>query len=322
MPRRRYTFRQRTEEEKRNLKIDLAEMEEWQAELKGIMDIFERFDVTEVLSAASLVQDTLSKLFLFHVRGASSQRRQELEKFEKWKQTVTVDRLVRLSHDHSAPEFLRSGVEVNIAEEIRGSHGRIERSLEECRAKGVTKSVWVELFTSKVHSDTIRRIEEDRAGKLKLVADIPIIEKAVILLSEVLSESRRYASRVTKLKEMLHLAEEKKAAIGRFEAKHGKIFAKAAASDKHTRGRAASLKYLVKKTKECPYCGQDLGNRPHLDHIYPVSKGGLSIVENLVWCCSTCNSLKADKGLMQYLTERRIGIEETIFRLHSLGKHV
>jgi len=92
--------------------------------------------------------------------------------------------------------------------------------------------------------------------------------------------------------------------------------------DNQTRGRAASIKCLVKKTKDCPYCGADLGADPHMDHIYPVSKGGLSIIENLVWCCSSCNSLKADKGLVQFLKVRGVHIEQVISRLHSLGKHV
>ncbi|MBS0151006.1 MAG: HNH endonuclease [Nitrospira sp.] len=120
----------------------------------------------------------------------------------------------------------------------------------------------------------------------------------------------------------MFLAKEKQAAIERFETKHGKAFAKAAAADGQTRMRATSLKRLVKKTPDCPYCGAVLGTDPHLDHIYPLAKGGLSIVINLVWCCSACNSLKADNGLVQFLMERGLPIEPVLSRLHSLGKHI
>ena len=89
-----------------------------------------------------------------------------------------------------------------------------------------------------------------------------------------------------------------------------------------TRGRASSLKRLVDKTKDCPYCGSDLGLDAHLDHIYPVSKGGLSIVENLVWCCSACNTTKTDEGLMQFLKVRGFSVDLTLSKLHALGKHV
>jgi len=319
MVRHRYAS-QRTEEEKRNLKVNLAQMPIWQAELIDIMSIFERFDLGKVLSAVSLIQEINDKLFPF--RGYSFQKKEDREKLEKWKRKLTIDRLVWLSDDYSAPDFLRTGVKDNIVEEIRSSFRKTEENLNECRARGITNSFWVSMFTSKVDTDTIRSIEQTKAEKQSLLSEIPKVEEALRLLSEILSESRQHSLRVAKLKDMLSLAGEKKAAIERFEAKHGKTFAKAAAADIHTRGRAASLRHLVKRTKECPYCGHDLGMSPHLDHIYPVSKGGLSIVENLVWCCSTCNGIKADKGLLQFLAERKVSIEEAVYRLHSLGKHI
>ena len=92
--------------------------------------------------------------------------------------------------------------------------------------------------------------------------------------------------------------------------------------DIKTRQRASTVKVLVGKTKDCPYCGLSMGISPHLDHIYPVAKGGLSIIENLIWCCSTCNSIKSNKGLIQFLREKNIPIDETIQKLHLMGKHV
>lgn len=41
----------------------------------------------------------------------------------------------------------------------------------------------------------------------------------------------------------------------------------------------------------CRYCGSK--NKPfHLDHVYPVAKGGETSIDNLVTSCSRCNSKK------------------------------
>ena len=58
--------------------------------------------------------------------------------------------------------------------------------------------------------------------------------------------------------------------------------ARAAAADQKVRAEIGSFRNLVSKTENCPYCGGKLGENPHLDHIYPVSKGGLNSEENLV----------------------------------------
>lgn len=49
----------------------------------------------------------------------------------------------------------------------------------------------------------------------------------------------------------------------------------------------------------CRYCSVSLSAEPHLllevDHIVPVSKGGLSVEENLQTLCWRCNRTKSDK---------------------------
>ncbi len=318
MPRYRSNHK-RTEEEKRNLKVDPKRIPEWEAEIESIRARFQRFNLPKISSAATLIQEMREKL---HLGRYSYDRERERQTLDGWKKNLTVDSLIRMSTDYSAPEFLRSGVEENIVDKIRFTLEQTERQLAECRAKGVTGSFWVSVFTSKVDVDTVKRWEQQKTEYLSYSREISKIVDALRLLEEVRSESREYASRMSQIQERLWLAEEKKGAIERFEAKHGKAFAKAAAVDNKTRSRATSLKRLVKKTKDCPYCGSNLGTDPHLDHIYPVSKGGLSIVENLVWCCSACNAVKTDKGLMQFLKERGLSIERTLSQLHSLGKHV
>jgi HNH endonuclease len=44
----------------------------------------------------------------------------------------------------------------------------------------------------------------------------------------------------------------------------------------------------------CAYCGQEANT---VDHVLALSKGGQAYdMDNLVACCSRCNSMKRDKG--------------------------
>lgn len=103
---------------------------------------------------------------------------------------------------------------------------------------------------------------------------------------------------------------------------HELAYEKAAALDGKSRSNARSVADTIPKTKWCPYCGGPLGTEPHADHIYPVSKGGLSIKENIVWCCSQCNLRKSDKGLTSFLSEIGAEIGPVLEKLKKLGKHV
>jgi 5-methylcytosine-specific restriction endonuclease McrA len=45
----------------------------------------------------------------------------------------------------------------------------------------------------------------------------------------------------------------------------------------------------------CTYCGSDGdGSALHCDHIFPISRGGKSTIDNLATACRTCNSSKKD----------------------------
>ncbi|MFZ9893137.1 MAG: HNH endonuclease [Candidatus Nanopelagicaceae bacterium] len=51
-------------------------------------------------------------------------------------------------------------------------------------------------------------------------------------------------------------------------------------------------KILIRDQSICQYCGQ-YGNT--IDHIIPLSKGGLDIEDNLCVACNRCNSGKRDR---------------------------
>jgi hypothetical protein len=50
----------------------------------------------------------------------------------------------------------------------------------------------------------------------------------------------------------------------------------------------------------CSYCGVE-ANPPECDHIYPASKGGPAILENLTTACIPCNRSKHDKLIQEWM---------------------
>lgn len=98
--------------------------------------------------------------------------------------------------------------------------------------------------------------------------------------------------------------------------------AKAAAYEDRVRQDADAVKPTLARNHPCPYCGGPLGADAHADHIHPVSRGGLSTRENMVYACQPCNNKKHDLTIKQFAARHgrdRDVIEE---RLERLGKRV
>jgi 5-methylcytosine-specific restriction endonuclease McrA len=76
----------------------------------------------------------------------------------------------------------------------------------------------------------------------------------------------------------------------------------------------------ISKTKHCPYCGNDLGDEPHKDHIFPIAKGGLSKKENLVYVCNECNLNKSDLTLNQFIKKYDMDRDSIESNLEKLNK--
>ncbi len=84
-------------------------------------------------------------------------------------------------------------------------------------------------------------------------------------------------------------------------------------NDCRTRGSKVRLIMTTKITKEelqqlyaenpsCAYCELQLAKEEiTLDHATPLSRGGTHSIDNLVICCSNCNSLKGTKTAQEYL---------------------
>jgi 5-methylcytosine-specific restriction endonuclease McrA len=81
------------------------------------------------------------------------------------------------------------------------------------------------------------------------------------------------------------------------------------------------MKKQLTKSKRCPYCLGSLADS-HVDHIFPVSKGGLSIESNLVFVCADCNTKKRNLTLRAFAVKFRLDREAIEKRLLKLGKDV
>jgi 5-methylcytosine-specific restriction endonuclease McrA len=107
--------------------------------------------------------------------------------------------------------------------------------------------------------------------------------------------------------------------------KVNQLKARAATVEKDTRQQAKKYRSDFEIQKKvipvCPYCGGALNESDsHLDHIYPVSKGGQSVLRNLVFVCSKCNLKKKTQTLRFFIAS--LGLEESLIyqRLDKLKK--
>ena len=87
-----------------------------------------------------------------------------------------------------------------------------------------------------------------------------------------------------------------------------------------SRQLAATVKSKLPRHHPCPYCGGSLGENPHADHIYPVSKGGQSRPQNMVYVCYRCNMKKGDHTLANFIYRYKLDRDIIERRLRQLGK--
>ena len=103
--------------------------------------------------------------------------------------------------------------------------------------------------------------------------------------------------------------------------------AKAEALDRKNRKSQAEVKQLLapelKKYGKCAYCENSLKFADsHIDHIQPVSKGGLSTESNCVLICAKCNRSKGATLLRPFCKKANLDYDRVVSRLEVLGKDV
>jgi 5-methylcytosine-specific restriction endonuclease McrA len=71
-----------------------------------------------------------------------------------------------------------------------------------------------------------------------------------------------------------------------------------------------TIKHQLDILPDCPYCAKPFDNdKAHADHIYPVAKGGLSTMKNMVYICPDCNTKKKDKTLIQFARKYNLDLK-------------
>ncbi len=73
--------------------------------------------------------------------------------------------------------------------------------------------------------------------------------------------------------------------------------------------KAAHWRIIDKSQDHCWYCGTDLswdisGESYTLDHVIPLSKGGMHHESNMVRCCRSCNVSKGNKSVEEFRQHR------------------
>jgi len=109
-------------------------------------------------------------------------------------------------------------------------------------------------------------------------------------------------------------------ALGQEEARLAELEAFKGRATQETRDLARRLRLSFSPEDDCPYCGSPIGSDARLDHIYPVSKGGLSVRRNLVFVCLRCNQEKSDLTLAAFVRNKKLDRVAIESRLIELGK--
>ena len=87
--------------------------------------------------------------------------------------------------------------------------------------------------------------------------------------------------------------------------------------------RKRLLRSIDSKKWKCPYCNKKKSSSKVVaDHIYPVSKGGLSTLQNMVLICYKCNEDKSDLTLRNFCKKHKFNYDSVVERLESLGKDI
>ena len=85
----------------------------------------------------------------------------------------------------------------------------------------------------------------------------------------------------------------------------------------------AKMKAKIKAPYHCPYCLKKTPKtKLHVDHINPVSNGGLSVERNLIPVCSECNLIKSDSSLRAFCKKSDLDFESVCDRLEEEGKFI
>ena len=294
--------------------------------LEEIRRKFEGISVEEIKSLKYIFTD----LKIYTGYGPITRRKIEkrvLVNTENWFKDLNVDKLMRILRTNLVED------EIKRKKFNQYSVSQIEKRITDRKTQLqslVAKGNNVDILTS-----ILGGRNKELTDRYELIRNLPIwIEEDNKQL--ILAKERE--KNAAKLAELIDIAREFNSEILLIDKEISKIksdafqrnkasildakLSKAAKVDNKIREDIQRIKTRIHVTELCPYCSEPLNKEKHLDHIYPVSKGGLNIKENLLYCCSKCNIIKSDKGLREFCRLRDINFIELVDRLEQMGKHI
>ena len=159
----------------------------------------------------------------------------------------------------------------------------------------------------------INYYKKKRTSKKSIEKKINNIFKEIIELDK---EEEFLSSVSQKLPDLQERAKQRER-VAKIEAYEGRI------RDGSKIVRKRLLKSVEYNNWNCPYCNRKkTPTKAVADHIYPVSKGGLSTLQNMVLICNNCNEKKSDLTLRIFCKQQNYNYNKVIDRLEELGKDV
>lgn len=160
-------------------------------------------------------------------------------------------------------------------------------------------------------NEAVKRIKkaletEISEQKRRLNFEENFVEEDDPLLMEYKNDLRIKEKQLEKLTNKLSKQQRKKGVIYSYQ--------------KKSRNLANTVKSNLVEHQNCPYCGDEIEGEAEADHIYPVSMGGLSTNENMVYVCKECNRKKDQMTLREFIEEYNLNRKRIFNSLKKLDK--
>lgn len=207
--------------------------------------------------------------------------------------------------------------------QMRGVLGGWEDKLREAEKRSIS------LFDSFFDSESARRQRIQKNNdislyKRKIQEAREELDNYIRLGNTRVPELIRQSNEFYRVKRAIEIIDELIEKKEKEQEKKQQIQNELAKTRQKKRALAKVIKPGVPKNKCCPYCGVILDytvpDMVHLDHIYPLSKGGQSTRKNLVYVCSECNRRKGKLTLHYFIKKYGLDKEKIEETLESLNK--
>lgn len=210
-----------------------------------------------------------------------------------------------------------------------------DRLIERCnriKSDSYNRLTLINKMTSKLTNPPLNQDEAARLleiNKKTAMLNYKDISNPYQQIQQINNYQQTLRDRIAKLEELIKKKEETEARLTEkkeeLKAKRTQERAIIASAQGKPRQAANTIKSVLKKKREidiCPYCDRPVGKNPHCDHIHPISHGGLSTLDNMVYICSSCNIKKKDLTLREFIVQNGLKRDHIEKNLLLKGKRI